>query len=179
VKHLKLSFGIFLIFFSLFVIVAIGLPILYDSKEAGRVSKVIKNIELNNSDNRVVLLYFGYVGCDTICIPSLSDMSKILNKSKYKPKIYFANLYSNVSDESVKGFVNFVDRDIDYKNGEEALKLARELGVTFVPLSESIEHLGHLYLLVKSDKGYETKYIYTTRPFNIELVLKDIEKEFR
>ena len=59
-----------------------------------------------NKHIKVVLLYFGYVGCTKICVPSLTEISEIYNKVNNTDKVEF--YFINISEDGsgVKEFAN-------------------------------------------------------------------------
>lgn len=179
----KKVFGIFLIFFSLFLIIAIGLPQLYTSKAIGRIDKeVAVNISfLEDFDSPIVLFYFGYVGCETICTPAMNEITQMYEEvDQTKVKVYFINLLPNNDSQTTQNYAKYFHQKFDgiYLNEEDVQKIRRQLNINTTNSlidSTEINHTGFLYLLVQNtDKKYKQKYIYTTRPFNKKLIIEDI-----
>ena len=180
----KKIFGYFLILFSLIFIVLIGFPQFYASNSSGRIDKeVYLDINfLKHETSQVVLLYFGYVGCKTICTPSMTELNEIysqLNRSKVK--VYFINLLDSSDKELPQLFAqyfneNFIGMYLDKKEIQELVNQMRITTTTSLSDSEELNHSGHLYVLVKDDKNsnYKQKYIYTTRPFDKSIIIEDI-----
>lgn len=180
----KKIFGYFLIVFTFFFLIALGFPQLYTSEETvGRVQSE-RSIELDifqEEDGTVVLMYFGYVGCTTICAPAMYEIDKIYKSiPSKKVKVYFVNL-SDIEDKELPELYakqfneNFHGIYLDTK----ALKnLTRKMNIVFAnsPVDPTeISHTGYLYLLQKNKDNYQQKYIYTTKPFNLKLIKKDIK----
>ena len=180
----KRLFGYFLIVFSLLVIVMIGFPQIYSSNSSGRIDKEIdvdfKYLQDETSD--IVLLYFGYVGCDTICVPSMTEINEIYNKINNKNvKVYFINLLVNLDQNLPQLFAEHFNKNFKgiYLNKKELLKVTSKLNVVFSksPVDKyELNHAGYLYILQKNNtnNGYKQKYIYTTRPFKQNMIVEDI-----
>ena len=182
----KRLFGYFLIIFSLLVIVMIGFPQIYSSNSSGRIDKEIdvdfKYLQDETSD--IVLLYFGYVGCDTICVPSMTEINEIYNKINNKNvKVYFINLLVNLDQNLPQLFAEHFNKNFKgiYLDKKELLKVTSKLNVVFSksPVDKyELNHAGYLYVLQKNNtnNGYKQKYIYTTRPFKQNMIVEDINK---
>ena len=182
----KKLFGYFLILFSLSVIIMIGFPQFYSNNSAGRVDKEV-TLDLNflkNETSPIILLYFGYVGCKTICTPSLNELSRIYNQlNKKRTKVYFGNLLDIYDEELPQLFAEYFHKDFKgiYLNKKEIQNIANQLRINFTTSltdAEELDHSGYLYILEKdpNDKNYRQKYIYTTRPFDEKTIINDINK---
>ena len=179
----KKAFGYFLVVFSLIFIILIGMPQLYMGESAGRISKEIPlELEfLKGEDAKVVLLYFGYAGCETICTPSLHEISEIYTQIQSKNiSVYFINLLDTTPQELPQQFAKHFHQDFHgiYLNTQELQKLQNTINIAFTKsLTNEFElnHAGHLYLLEKNKTTYTQKYIYNTRPFNKKLLIEDIQ----
>ncbi len=180
----KKIFGYFLILFSLLVIVMIGFPQFYSNNSAGRIDKET-SLDLNflkNETSPIVLLYFGYVGCKTICTPSMSELGKIYNQLDHaKTKVYFGNLLDIYDKELPQLFAQHFHKDFRgvFLDKQEIQEIANQLRITFTTSmtdSGELDHSGYLYVLEKGvyDKNYRQKYIYTTRPFDEKTIVSDI-----
>ncbi len=181
----KITFGILLILLSFSTILFSALPILYSNNSAG---KVIKQVDvdfnfLKDNDSDYVLLYFGYVGCYTVCPPALNEISQIYKKlDKNKFTFYFVNLQKNVPKENVDQFAKVFDENFKgiYLNNQEIKKIISKLNVKFIPSmfdKYDIDHSGFLHVLKKHEnKIYKQEFLYTTRPFDIDYIIKDLDK---
>ncbi|MCH9812581.1 MAG: SCO family protein [Epsilonproteobacteria bacterium] len=180
----KKLFGSFLILFSLLVIVMIGLPQIYANNAAGRIDKEI-TVDLkflNGETSPVVLLYFGYVGCETICTPAMSEISQIYRAlDPDKTEVYFVNLLEHYDKELPTLFAKHFHKDFHgvYLTKEEILKVVNQLRINYTTSLRDISqlnHSGYLYLLEKSSDNlsYQQKYMYTTRPFHQEAIISDV-----
>ena len=183
----KKIFGYFLIVLSFILIIIVGLPTIYSSNSGGRLEK-IKTIHLDclkDEHSDIVLLYFGYVGCKTICVPSLTEIDKIymkLDKNEQQNiKVYFINLLDVIDKELPTLFAHYFNKDFKgvYLDKQELSSISNQFDVVFSKsLSDKyiLNHSGYLYILLKDkDKNYYQKYIYTTRPFDIDLIVSDIK----
>lgn len=179
----KIIFGIILILLSFCTIFLSVMPNIYSNNSAG---KIIKQIEvdfdfLKNETSEYILLYFGYVGCYTICPPSLNEISQIydkLNPSKYK--FYFVNLQPDLPKENVDQFAKVFNENFKgiYLNNEEIIKIVSKLNVKYLPSmidKYEIDHSGFLHVLKRLEKGhYQQEFIYTTRPFDIDFIVDEL-----
>lgn len=179
----KIIFGIILIVLSFSTIFLSILPSIYSNNQAGRVDKQV-DVDfdfLKNEKSPYVLLYFGYVGCYTICPPSLNEISQIynrLNHSKYS--FYFVNLQPDLPKENVDQFAKVFNENFKgiYLNNEEIRIIISKLNVKYVPSvinKNEIDHSGFLHILKRLDNGhYQQEFIYTTRPFDIEFIVDEL-----
>ncbi len=179
----KIIFGIFLITLMLSTLLFTAFPSLYSNNETGKIYKQVDtNFNfLKNEDSEYVLLYFGYVGCTTICSPALNEISQIYKKlDKNKFTFYFVNLQENIPKENVDLFAKVFDEDFTgiYLNNQEIKKIINTLNIKFVPSmldKYEIDHSGFLHVLKKEENNiYQQKFIYTTRPLQIEEIIKDL-----
>lgn len=159
------------------------MPNIYSNNDAG---KVYKQIEvdfdfLENEDSEYALLYFGYVGCYTICPSALNEISQIYNKinpSKYS--FYFINWQPNLPKENVDQFAKVFNDKFKgiYLNNEQIRKIINKLNVKYMPSlidKYEIDHSGFLHVLKKLKKGhYQQEFIYTTRPFDVEFIVDEL-----
>ena len=179
----KKIFGYSLILFSFVFIILIGMPQLYQGNSAGKIDKEAQlHLDfLEKEDSKLVLLYFGYVGCETICTPSMSEINEIYTKVKNENiAVYFVNLLSSQEKDMPDIFAKHFNKNFHgiYLDtlGLEKLSTQMRIAYTKSPSNEfDINHAGHLYLLLKNEKNYLQKYIYTTRPFNIKTIIEDIQ----
>ena len=180
----KKIFGVFLLLFAFSLIILIGMPQLYMGKDAGKITKEdsLALEFLKDEKAKVVLLYFGYAGCETICTPALQEITQIYEKVNSKNlSVYFINLLESTPEDVVLSFAKYFHEDFHgiYLNSKQLQKLQNEINITFTksPISQGeLNHAGHLYLLQKDDKTYKQKFIYTTKPYNTKLILEDIQR---
>lgn len=168
-------------------IVALAFPALLDSESAGRVEKkeLINMPFLKNETASIVLVYFGYVGCLSVCEPSLKDIATIYSKYTHsnhgeKPAVLFVNMTTQIGLQNAALWAKSFHTDFKAysPNKEELTLIVQKLGLIYSELGIKAEHTPYLYLFKKSDTGYELQYIYTTRPYNEAAILKDL-KQFK
>lgn len=129
----------------------------------------------------VVLLYFGYVGCTTICIPTLNEFTPLYQKIKSRypqTPFYFVNLNPTQPSEWVEPFAKSFHPDFHgiYATTEQTDRLERDFNLA-VSEGEEMAHSSHLYLMVlEDDRHYVLKRIYTTHPYPQKAILEDIER---
>ncbi len=136
-----------------------------------------------NKEHKVVVLYLGYLGCQTICMPSLEEIASVYTRLNTQEKVgvYFVNL-SNDS-EGLESFVDYFHRDFIgiQPEVEERKYLIKTLhAYRSDPLREGgeISHTGYLYLIRHDGSGgFTLKTMYYTRPFDVPSIVNDIDKE--
>lgn len=185
----KKLFGIFLIIFSSLFIFVIGFLNQFLGNSSGKV-ELNKKISLNeinflkNSKN-FSLVYFGYVGCDTICMPSLIELNKLkilLDKSNLSDiDIYFVNIQPTLDKDIVDTFAKSFNNNFMgiYLNNEELKKISYVFNLKYSNVllnNYEVEHTGYLYLVKKSESSFILLNMYTNRPFDIENISKDLLK---
>lgn len=184
-KNKKIIFGILLIILAFSTIFISVIPSIYSQNSAGKIDKKI-DVDfkfLEKEDSKYVLLYFGYVGCTTICMPSLSELSDIYKKvNKKKFSFYFVNLLEDTNKQAVESFAKYFNKDFKsiYLNKSELNNIVNILKVKVLPSiidKYEINHSSFLYLLEKEDKKYKQISVYTARPFDKEFIINDLNKK--
>lgn len=133
----------------------------------------------------VILLYFGYVGCRTICVPSLQEIATIANDFNNSKKVgfYFINITKN--GREANDFASFFHKNIyglDLSKNDTSKMLAdfRAYSSDSLTVDGEISHTGYLYLLTQNEQQeVRLKYMYYTRPFNEKSIVKDIKEELK
>ena len=85
----------FIYLFVLLVLGLLGFPLAMLS--GAKQGKVTLNEAISlpfavKKENRVILLYFGYLGCQTICTPSLEEISSIYKEANLSKGLAFYSL---------------------------------------------------------------------------------------
>lgn len=141
----------------------------------------IRGIEpwfLKEENSKVVLIYFGYVGCTSICIPTMNEFAptyeEILRKGKNVP-LYFVNLNPNQPKEWVEPFAQSFHPNFKgiWTSWDQTDKLEHDFNLAMSG-EEEISHSSNLYLMVREEGEYVLRRIYTTHPYPIEHILDDI-----
>jgi protein SCO1/2 len=185
----KKIFGIFLIIFASSFVIILGFLNQFLGNSSGEV-KLEKKIEIRdldfiNKNNKYSLVYFGYVGCQTICVPSMQELNnlhKLLKKYSIDDiNIYFLNVKPSIDKDTVDVFAkSFNSEFIGVYLDEERLKyIASLFGFRYSNVlvnNFEVEHTGYIYLLEKKDNIYFLNKMYTNRPFDIENIAKDLLK---
>lgn len=159
-------------------------PSLYSDNKVG---KIYKEVDLDFSflkkeKKEFVILYFGYVGCNTICPPAMEQINQIYNNlKKEKFEFYFINLLPNVTQDMVVAFAKAFNNNFKgvYLNNNEIRQIVSSLNVKYLPSmfkKNEIEHSGFLYILEKNIDKYTLKFIYTASPFDIEYISNDLKR---
>ena len=136
---------------------------------------------LKNEQSHIVFVYFGYVGCADICVPSLQEISnayKNIKMSEPLAKVYFVNLNPEQSPDAPDLFAKGFNEEFKgvYASQEQIESLARTYNLAITGTKDAIGHSSSLYMFVKTPSGYILKYIYSTYPYPIEQILVDLKK---
>jgi len=183
-KTIKTLSGVALIVMAFGLIAALAFPSLSDSAHAGRIEKKIPLAFsfLKDEKARLVLIYFGYVGCTRVCTPALSDLAQIYRLRKiasadHPPALWFINMTPQMDSAAVQSWAEHFDPDFkSYAPSETELqRIAQTLNLIYTNLGVESEHMPYAYLAQKTDNGYEVVYIYTSSPYNRNVMLKDME----
>lgn len=181
----KIIFGVALILITFSTLFLSIIPSIYSNNQAGKVEKFVDvNFNfLKKEKSPYILLYFGYVGCYTICPPALNEIGQIYKRINHnKFSFYFINLQENTPKENVDQFAKVFNENFKgiYLNNKEIRKIISKLNVKYIPSildKYEIDHSGFLHVLKKKVTGkYQQQFIYTTRPFDIEYIVNDLTK---
>jgi len=160
----------------------IAFPQFYSTNSSGRINKnlPLKFDFLKQESSPIVLLFFGYVGCGDICPPALNELSKIYEQlDKSKVKVYFINILNTTNKNAPSSYAKGYHKDFKgiYLDSFDIKEVATMLNLSIVKVNDNeVGHAGHLFVLNKNynDKEYTLNYIYTTRPFAEQSIVKDI-----
>jgi len=175
----KKFLGVVLIIATFSLIFILNIPSFLTNSTKVKTDITVELDFLKNNDSKIALLYFGYVGCQSICTPALQNITEIYNELDSKNlNFYFINLLTNITPEIIEPFVKAFHKDFNgiYLNKKELQAIEGNFRLNLVSLEEySLNHSGFLYLLVKENNSYKIKNIYVTKPFDKEQILKDVE----
>jgi len=183
----KVNKSIFIVL-ALVLLLLLGVPFGFLSgQKQGRVL-LSEKIQLPFSvpdSKKVVLVYLGYVGCQTICIPSLEESAKVFSSLQEREDVAF--YFVNISQEAVgaKEFAQYFHKDFQAVQlpRKETLALMGELRAyssDSLVAGGEIYHTGYLYLIKQEKEGdFRLKALYFTRPFDVQSIISDIKKELQ
>ena len=180
----KKVLGLLLIICTFSILFIIFIPSFYSNNTAGKFDKKVDiNLPfLEKEQKPIVLLFFGYVGCTEICTPALHQLDEIFKKIDSKNvSLYFINLLTSADPQSVDDFAKSFNPAFNgvYLNQKEIDTVITKLNVMSVPSlldKNVIDHSAFLHLFEKENGVYKQKYIYTTSPFDMDYIIKDITK---
>lgn len=129
---------------------------------------------------KAVFIYFGYVGCTTICIPTLNDFTPVYRRIHERfpeSAFYFVNLNPTQPKEWVEPFAKSFDSSFHgvYATKSETEKLERDFNLAVTSDDETMSHASNLYLLIRGEERYHLKRIYVTHPYSEEQIINDLE----
>ncbi|MGA1932097.1 SCO family protein [Arcobacter sp. YIC-464] len=134
---------------------------------------------LDDEKEDYALVYFGYVGCSTVCILSLNEITDIykdIDKQKIDLPFYFVNINPSQSKELVQSFVKSFDKRFNgiYLNQNELENIRKAFNLLIIENKIDITHSSNLYLFKKQKNEYKLHRIYITKPYDKELLLETI-----
>jgi len=137
---------------------------------------------LEGEKAKVVFVYFGYVGCTSICIPTLNEftpMYRRIHKRYPDSAFYFVNLNPTQPKEWVEPFAKSFDISYHgiYATKSETEKYERDFNLAVTSDNEEMSHSSNLYLLVRDHNRYQLKRIYMTHPYSEEQIMNDLENQ--
>ena len=154
-----------------------------NTKGTIEVNKVVKS-DFIKSDKKIILLFFGYVGCTDVCTPILNKLNNLYKSKKFQDikedvEILFVNLTPEVQQFQPNLFAKYFNKDFKgiYLSKKETLNIDRNFGVFFSrDLSEETElnHTDYIYLIDNYSNSKILKNIYTTHPLNKIKLINDI-----
>lgn len=135
---------------------------------------------LKDEKSKTALLYFGYVGCTSICIPTLNEISPLYRKikeDKHDSAFYFVNLNPTQPFEWVEPFAASFHPDFHgvYATVPQTDQLERDFNLA-VSEGDEMAHSSNLYLMVREKNHYVLKRIYTSHPYPEKAILEDIAR---
>lgn len=181
---------IILIITALIVVFSLGFPLaVLSGNKQGKVTLNEKiNLPFKVKDNtKIILLYFGYVGCSTICEPSIKEISSVYNglldEQKGGVSFYFIDITKNgnMAKEFAHYFNDsFIGLNLDTKSTAILMANLRAYSSDSITGNGDISHTGYLYMIKQTQKqSFELKTIYITRPFDSVSIVQDITKELK
>ncbi len=158
---------------------------------AGLMGKNTHSIEVNmpsitppflkNEHSKAVLLYFGYVGCTAICIPTLNEIAPIYSRLHTQfPSLsfYFVNLNPTQPSDWPESFAKSFHPDFHgiYTTKSEIKTLEQDFNLAVTANNEGLGHTSNLYLMIKEDNHYTLRRIYTTHPYYENQIEHDLKR---
>ena len=172
----------------LLVLGLLGLPLaMLSGTKQGKVSlnEAVSLPFTVEKENRVILLYFGYLGCKTICTPSLQEISSIYKEADISEGLAF--YFINIAQESgdLDAFVHyfhkeFIGLQLSREDRQNLMKDLRAYSSESLMGDGEMSHTGYLYMIKQDEqKNFTLKAMYYTRPFDVTSIVNDIKKELK
>lgn len=129
---------------------------------------------------QVVLLYFGYVGCTTVCIPTLNETAPMYERLRHRfPSLefYFVNLNPTQPQDWPEPFAKSFHPDFHgvYATKTEIDQLERDFNLAVTANDQEMGHSSNLYLMIKESNHYTLRRIYTTHPYDEHQIEHDLK----
>ena len=147
------------------------------------VNKVI-DAKFIQSDKKIILLFFGYVGCRDVCTPLLQKLSKVYESKDFElikddVEIVFVNLTPQIEEFQPDLFAKFFNKKFRgvYLSRKDILNIDRNFSLFFSQnLSEKTElnHTDYLYLITNTNNNLILKNLYFTHPLQKQKLKNDI-----
>ena len=168
-----------------FILIPLIQSIIFSSNSNGsiEINKEVK-ADFIQSEKKIVLLFFGYVGCTDVCTPILNELNNLYESKEFKKiqrdtEILFINLTPEVQEFQPDLFAKYFNEGFKgiYLSRKETLSIDRNFGVFFSrDLNEETElnHTDYVYLIDNSKKKMILKNIYTAHPLHKLKIINDI-----
>lgn len=135
-----------------------------------------------------ILVFFGYVGCPTICTPRMNEIATIYKdfvqkSSSNELSVLFINLQSTMSTEEADVYAKAFHPEfmgVTYENKELLMTLRMFQAYYSHSLidSKEIEHTQFLYFVHKDTRNdFYLNNIYIHTPYKKEIVVNDLIKD--
>lgn len=160
---------------------------LFASHSTGKmvIDKKLDAPYLKGSNQDVMLVFFGYVGCTKVCTPILQELNKLYDSNELKKEnieLVFVNLMPELKPDQPDIFAKSFNPSFRgvYLTQKELMRIDRELGIFFsksIKDTTEIDHSDNLYLIKKQKDGtLILKSIYSMHPLKSDVLINDIEK---
>lgn len=179
------GFILFILIFSLLLIFPIAAQFL--GKNGKSVTVTPSDITLPflaHEKAKAVFVYFGYVGCTSICIPALNEFTPMYQRIHQlfpKSAFYFVNLNPTQPKEWIEPFAKSFNTSYHgvYASKCEIEQYERDFNLAITSNAEEMGHSSNLYLLIREHDHYRLKRIYITHPYSEEQILNDLKELYR
>jgi protein SCO1/2 len=184
-KNLK---SVFVFFIALLILFLLGFPlaVLTGNKQGKVVLDEPVALPFHiGKEKKVILLYFGYAGCQTICSPSLEEIAAIYKEVNASEKVafYFINIAKEA--QGLDAFVHYfhqefigVNLSLDKRMG--LMNRLRAYSSDSLSGDGEMSHTGYLYMIKQDlEQSFELKAMYYTRPFDTKTIVMDIKEELK
>jgi len=141
----------------------------------------------NHFNHTILLVFFGYVGCNDICIPRMTELAKIYQQLKQRSELDVGVVFINLTQLSNKTLADLYAKHYNpdfngiYLKTQQLNELIAEFNVFKSPSLTSenaYNHTASLFLLKKDAGDYYLRRIYIAAPFDQSSIIADINKHF-
>lgn len=188
-KKYRKIFAVSALFLTLIVAAPLVVSLLFNKTTVDNGKIIInKQIEapfLSGVQKNTIALFFGYVGCAKICVPTLSRLNDVyespsLKEIKSSTAFVFVNLTPDISKELPQIFAGGFNKEFIglHLNRRELLSVDREFALFYsdgIADKSKIAHSDFVYLIKRENGKLVLKNIYMTHPLNPEALMSDIK----
>lgn len=182
-KNKKLFYKLFILFIIIFLPIVI---LFFYSKSHTFIekNKSLSKEYLNYFSDGYTILYVGYTGCTTVCMPRLNELSnvqRVLNDRGYKNIEYlFLDLREFKKQDSEDFLKAFYGKfNVLFLKENLKKKFLRELEFYFSKSlwnSNEFEHTSYLYLIKKQKDNLQLNGVVMQYPFLNDTTIEFIQK---
>jgi len=179
-KTKKIYLVILLLLFLLLIPLLQSLIFSHQKEGVITINKEI-TVDFIQSDQKNILLYFGYVGCSDICTPFLENLSRLYESEEFKKlqahtDIFFINLTPYIEPSQADQFAKSFNKNFQgiYLTRKEVLSIDRNFKLFFSDdLSDTtkINHTDYLYHIQNTNNTKSLKNIYFTHPLSTQKLI--------
>lgn len=186
-KRKKLK-SVLIFFIALLVLFLLGFPLaVLTGDKQGRVvfdEPIALPFDIDKGE-KVILLYFGYVGCQTICSPSLKEIADIYKEVDASEKVTFYFINIAKEGQGVDDFVQyfhkeFIGVNLSRVQRQDLMNALRAYSSESLRGDGEMSHTGYLYMIKQeAEQSFKLKRMYYTRPFDKNSITADIKEELK
>lgn len=141
------------------------------------INKQVQVPYLKKDGKKITILFFGYVGCEDVCTPFLTELNTLYKSDKWKSiknkvEVVFVNLIPTMDPELPMLYASSFNKKFIgiYLDKNELRYIDKEFRLSFsksVLDSQELEHSEYFYI-IKNDKSRVLKRIYYSNTFDEE-----------
>jgi len=171
---------IILVFFVFIYLFSVAPP----EKGVLHIQKPVNLPQAVHPEKEKALFYFGYVGCETQCIPRMKEIATLYKTyGKDDLNVFFINLDSASNTDDALNFAkqydpSFIGVSLPRK---DLFQLTRVFNAYFshsLDNPDEIDHSLFLYEIRKDSNGnHFLNNIYTTTPYDIYAIIDELNEE--
>lgn len=174
-------------FVALTFMLALSFGALWLGSDAGKI-EVHKKVNLEalvkSTEAKVVLVYFGYVGCTHTCLPAMQELQSFFQELEEEGivsdvALYFISLQRDVPEDVVDNYAkSFHSQFSGFRLEPQDLRATQREFKFYHSNSpydtQEISHTGYLYVLDTKEEWILSS-LFISKPYNTDKILREIK----